>query len=393
MTLGYETSAASTGPEAQRSETAVSDTAPQSVQVWRSSVSNTEILRSDAGRSRSGAVRGRGERARESDVAMALGLRIEDLETRIGSGAVPPLGWDARCGGGLRSWKRGIDSMRSSRRGKEQRSCSHSRAGYWLAAAGWPLAKGRDTWDYLAYYLQLGDSDPPSGLASGLSNTSHATRAGPADGPRGSVLLESCSAPLCGRDRRLERHRAHLRTSSRAPDGHPPARLSRLRDALPPGLERRDLRHGPRGLGARPRPDVASSFRMEVRRARGGNRGARPDPASNQVMAATRIPAAPGVGGAPARLVGGVPRRGRRRARPLGVQCGSLRRAHRRARWRVGALPPRLPGRPDHLAGEQDAAAPGRSDRGRGAGEEPHAALDVPSTPTSGTGRTTRPCA
>ena len=34
-------------------------------------------------------------------------------------------------------------------------------AGYWLAAAGWPLAKGRDTWDYLAYYLQLGDSDPP----------------------------------------------------------------------------------------------------------------------------------------------------------------------------------------------------------------------------------------
>jgi hypothetical protein len=32
---------------------------------------------------------------------------------------------------------------------------------FWLEALGWPLAKGRDTWDYLAYYLQLFDSDPP----------------------------------------------------------------------------------------------------------------------------------------------------------------------------------------------------------------------------------------
>jgi len=32
---------------------------------------------------------------------------------------------------------------------------------YWLEALGWPLAKGRDTWDYLVYYLQLLDSDPP----------------------------------------------------------------------------------------------------------------------------------------------------------------------------------------------------------------------------------------
>jgi hypothetical protein len=28
-------------------------------------------------------------------------------------------------------------------------------------AVGWPMAKGRDTWDYLVYYLQLLDSDPP----------------------------------------------------------------------------------------------------------------------------------------------------------------------------------------------------------------------------------------
>ena len=32
---------------------------------------------------------------------------------------------------------------------------------FWLEALGWPMAKGRDTWDYLVYYLQLFDSDPP----------------------------------------------------------------------------------------------------------------------------------------------------------------------------------------------------------------------------------------
>ena len=32
---------------------------------------------------------------------------------------------------------------------------------YWLHAAGWPMAKGRDTWDYLGYYLQILDSGPP----------------------------------------------------------------------------------------------------------------------------------------------------------------------------------------------------------------------------------------
>jgi Dolichyl-phosphate-mannose-protein mannosyltransferase len=34
-------------------------------------------------------------------------------------------------------------------------------AAFWLEALGWPMAKGRDTWDYLVYYLQLFDSDPP----------------------------------------------------------------------------------------------------------------------------------------------------------------------------------------------------------------------------------------
>jgi hypothetical protein len=32
---------------------------------------------------------------------------------------------------------------------------------YGIEALGWPMAKGRDTWDYLAYYLQFFDRDPP----------------------------------------------------------------------------------------------------------------------------------------------------------------------------------------------------------------------------------------
>lgn len=32
---------------------------------------------------------------------------------------------------------------------------------FWFQALGWPMAKGRDSWDYLAYYLQLFDSEPP----------------------------------------------------------------------------------------------------------------------------------------------------------------------------------------------------------------------------------------
>ncbi|MEX0850001.1 MAG: hypothetical protein WD015_00730, partial [Gaiellaceae bacterium] len=34
-------------------------------------------------------------------------------------------------------------------------------AGFWFAALGWPIAKGRDTWDYLAFYLQLFETNPP----------------------------------------------------------------------------------------------------------------------------------------------------------------------------------------------------------------------------------------
>jgi hypothetical protein len=32
---------------------------------------------------------------------------------------------------------------------------------FWIESLGWPMAKGRDTWDYLVYYLQLFDAEPP----------------------------------------------------------------------------------------------------------------------------------------------------------------------------------------------------------------------------------------
>jgi len=31
---------------------------------------------------------------------------------------------------------------------------------YWIEAAAWPLDRGRDTWDYLSYYLQIWEGDP-----------------------------------------------------------------------------------------------------------------------------------------------------------------------------------------------------------------------------------------
>src|SRR3989475_5343496 len=34
-------------------------------------------------------------------------------------------------------------------------------AAYWLEALAWPLQRGRDSWDYWLYYLQLLDHHPP----------------------------------------------------------------------------------------------------------------------------------------------------------------------------------------------------------------------------------------
>src|SRR3989442_13616956 len=41
-------------------------------------------------------------------------------------------------------------------------------AAYWLEALAWPLQRGRDSWDYWLYYLQLLDHHPPFSAGMGF---------------------------------------------------------------------------------------------------------------------------------------------------------------------------------------------------------------------------------
>ena len=58
-----------------------------------------------------------------------------------------------------RSWRR-LDAFVPTRRAAVV-LFALALAAFWIQVLGWPMAKGRDTWDYLAYYLQLFDSTPP----------------------------------------------------------------------------------------------------------------------------------------------------------------------------------------------------------------------------------------
>ena len=116
-------------------------------------MSDTEILRSDGWTWPKRAIRGRGERSRSrtSRWPSVRGSKIS-RHASGGSSAVPPL-WDGRGGACAvkRAWHR-LDALVPTWKGAAL-LFALALAGYWLAAAGWPLAKGRDTWDYLAYYL------------------------------------------------------------------------------------------------------------------------------------------------------------------------------------------------------------------------------------------------
>ena len=123
---------------------------------------------------------------------------------------------------------------------------------FWFQALGWPMAKGRDTWDYLVYYLQFFDSKPPLSQVQLFRDPAHAARRRAADGPRRERPPRD---RLRGAVRRLgprvERDGAHLRASPGARLRIAAPRLSRLGDPLSPGVERRRLRHGALALGAR----------------------------------------------------------------------------------------------------------------------------------------------
>ena len=156
------------------------------------------------------------------------------------------------------------------------------------------MAKGRDTWDYLAYYLQLTDRHPPFSdlqvfrtpltpilLGVPLSARRH-------DAPRGRLR-----GAVRGGDRGLERDGADLRAHPGALHGRPAARLSGVRDAVPPGLERRDLRDGARPVGAPACPDAQDADRLALRRARRRDGGPRAHPPRERDPAAARARPAP----------------------------------------------------------------------------------------------------
>ena len=253
---------------------------------------------------------------------------------------------------------------------------------FWLEALGWPMAKGRDTWDYLAYYLQLLDSDPPlSELQLFRTPVTPLVLGIPLD-LGGSLLLEAVfgvlfatailawsafaltfgripalfSASCCSRTRRTRRSTTRRRATRSSPPASRAGRSSsRGRWSARPGGG--SSRSG-RDRGPRPHP--------------GGER----DPPSARPRAARRR----GALAQAARLVGGVPRgRGPPLAAWAALNGVALRLDDRAARRTgVGAVPARVHRRPHDLRRRTATlAAPRRPRRARGLGKEPHAGLGV----------------
>ena len=259
------------------------------------------------------------------------------------------------------------------------------------------MAKGRDTWDYLAYYLQLADSAPPLEMLQQFRTPLTPLVVGlPLDLGGSRAARDRLRPPLRDLGARLERGRADVRAAAGAARRGAAPRLSGVGDALPPGLERRRLRDRPRALGASPRAHARAPLDVEVRRARRRDRRARPHPPREPGAAAGRARGAarPGAVAPPARLGGRLPRgRGRDPRRLGGAQRDPLRRHDRRPRRpRVGPVPARVARRPDHRAGERRrfATARRRSSRTRCCRRARTRSSTSRSTPTSRTARTTR---
>ena len=153
---------------------------------------------------------------------------------------------------------------------------------FWFQALGWPMAKGRDTWDYLVYYLQLVRTrNPPLSQVQLFRTPLTPIVVGlPLATRREPPARDRLRCALRRHGRRVERDRADVRAGSRAGLG---ASLLLVYPAwandLSPGVERRRVRHRPVALGARARPGAPPAEHRGVRRARRGDRGSRPDPA------------------------------------------------------------------------------------------------------------------
>ena len=99
----------------------------------------------------------------ESDLGLALGARADGVDSRLAVLERSRLGEDPRRAFRrpdlTSAWQR-LLAFVPTRRAAVVLVVA-ALAVFWLEALGWPMAKGRDTWDYLVYYLQLADGDPP----------------------------------------------------------------------------------------------------------------------------------------------------------------------------------------------------------------------------------------
>ena len=170
-----------------------------------------------------------------------------------------PLEPGVRCGSGAAAMSRrfaAVARVRSRHEGRPLALFLLAFVVFWIESLGWPMAKGRDTWDYLAYYLQLLDSEPPLAEAQVFRTPVTPIVVGGALDLGGTIppARDRVRAPV------RDRHRGAWSVVALTVRSHPgalhrsaPARLPRLRNALPPGVERRRLRHRHGGLGPAPR--------------------------------------------------------------------------------------------------------------------------------------------
>ena len=120
------------------------------------------------------------------------------------------------------------------------------------------MAKGRDTWDYLVYYLQLSDAKPPLSQVQLFRTPLTPIVVGLPLALGGSLLLEIVFGLLFAVT-------VVAWSATALTFGRVPALASALLllvypgvgDALSPGVERRRVRHRPVPLGARARADAA----------------------------------------------------------------------------------------------------------------------------------------
>ncbi len=271
---------------------------------------------------------------------------------------------------------------------------------YWIESLGWPMAKGRDTWDYLAYYLQLLDSNPPlSELQVFRTPLTPIVVGAPLD-LGGVWALEVVFALLFATS--IVAWSATALTFGRIPAlfaallllGYP-AYATIYHQASSDGVFATGLALFALGLARTLEHPTGRRFALL-----GVGIAAlvliRP---ANQVFLVVAL--VPLIVSAPWRsrltLDGRLPAGRARTPCRLGRrQRCSLRRHDRRARReRLGPVPSCLPGRRDDLAGERRRLArAGRPHRARG---PPEAAVRGPRRPARrricGTARTTRPCA